>query len=1421
MNLNLHKLSEMRMRKTCPGLVLSFLWTLSLLFAATGADAASRLTGLTVEGRQTLFGCDEAYPRFGWQIISTDFDVVQTSYRILVASDPAKLMPGKSDFWDSGTVISDSSQWIDYAGRELLPDKRYFWKTIVTTNKDSTPIISADGEWTTGLMNEKNWKGEWIGLDKLAPGDTLDLHGVLAPRYMRHEFTVRKKLERATLHICGLGNYVAFINGRKVGDDVLTPLPTDYAKTVAYDSYDVTSMLRKDNAIGVVVAGGNFTGMVQNYQTNVRSSFGLPRLRANIIIYYTDGSSETIATSQAWRLTALGPIRNAAGYDGELFDANLSLGDWTNPGYSDSRWSAADKMQSPSGRLCGAISPNMHVYRSEHPVSIKKTGDRYLVDFGTNGAGRIRLRVDAPKGDTIVIRHAELLDLAGDELYTDNLRHARATARFVSAGRREVFVPEFTYYGFRYVEIKGVDTLNADDITRELIADRMDQEHTSIVFHDIYGDNTLGSIIDNARRGIRSNYKGMPVDCPQRDERMPWLGDRTTGCIGESYLFDNYSLYSKWARDICDSQRKNGSISDVSPAYWRLYTGNVTWPAALPFVCDMLYRQYGDSKPMADHYDNIKRFLVFLRSEKYEEGIITSDKYGDWCVPPESPELVHSKDPDRITDGKLLSTAYYIYLCRLMEKYAGLLGKTEDDVSYFANEASVSLNAFNNRFYGNGKYSNGTVTANLLPLAMNLVQDEKAAELVRKNLIDTIVYADGCHISSGVIGIQWIMRYLSESGQGDLAYRIATDRTYPGWGYMLDKGATTIWELWNGDTANPSMNSCNHVMLLGDLLIWCYEYLGGIRPDADRPGFKHTVYKPDYSIDRLSGVEVSHPTPYGIFHAKWERNGDKYKVFVQVPCNTTADIHLPDGKVRTVGSGSHTFSTEIKRQACNTPVMGWSSWNTYHVDISDPLIRSQADAMVRLGLKDVGYKYINIDDGFFGGRDSVTGKLLTHPVRFPDGLKHVADHIHSLGLKAGIYSDGGRNTCGNYYDNDSIAVGVGLYGHDRQDAEFFFNECGFDFIKIDFCGGVDSKNHEHLDLDEKDRYTAIRKAIDETGRTDVRINVCRWNYPGTWVGCVGDSWRMSHDIRPRWSSVKDIIDQNLYLSAYAGGGRYNDMDMLEVGRGMSWDEDRTHFGLWCIMCSPLLIGCDLNSIQPRTLDLLKNEELIALNQDILGLQAYVAVNDDGVYLLAKDICERNGNTRAVAIYNSTDIERDFTLRFSDVDLAGGVRIRDLFRHADIGEAEESISVTIAPHATEIFRLDADDRVQRKKYEAETAYLTSYQELDDNVAAETAIYRKDNSCSGGMSVAYLGMRPDNDIQWRDVYVDSDGTYQCAISTVGEYSSGFIVNVNGYDVRTIASASDLRFDIKLNAGRNTIRLYTDKNEWMPAIDFMTIE
>ncbi len=515
--------------------------------------------------------------------------------------------------------------------------------------------------------------------------------------------------------------------------------------------------------------------------------------------------------------------------------------------------------------------------------------------------------------------------------------------------------------------------------------------------------------------------------------------------------------------------------------------------------------------------------------------------------------------------------------------------------------------------------------------------------------------------------------------------------------------------------------------------------------------------------------------------------------------------------------------------ADNPPLMGWSSWNTYGFQINDSVIQAQADAMLELGFKECGYDHINIDDGFFGGRDA-EGNLLIHPERFPNGLRGLVDYIHGKGLKAGIYSDAGRNTCASYWGKpkDEIGRGVGLYGHDAADFDLYFNpdKLNFDFIKIDYCGADAGNNDEGLDLDVEQRYKEIAAAIKAVGRDDITWNICRWAFPGTWACEIADSWRTTEDIYLGWESVKSIINQSLYLSAYTSYGRYNDMDMLEVGRGFTEEEDKTHFGMWCIMSSPLLIGCDMNDIKGNALELMQNKELIALNQNTLGLQAYVVKRENGAYVLVKDVEEKYGTKRAVAFYNPTNASVDMSIAFSQLDLAGNVKVRDLFEKKDKGVYEGSYSVTVPAHGTRIYKLEAEERLERKVYEAETAWLTDYQEIKNNEVYGTAIYSEKNGCSGGVAVGWLGNRDSNDLQWRNVYSKEGGEYTLRVYFVTGDDRTMKLSVNGGEAivytgnsggwGTVGSAE---FDVVLEKGENVVRLFNESG-YMGDIDKMEL-
>lgn len=530
--------------------------------------------------------------------------------------------------------------------------------------------------------------------------------------------------------------------------------------------------------------------------------------------------------------------------------------------------------------------------------------------------------------------------------------------------------------------------------------------------------------------------------------------------------------------------------------------------------------------------------------------------------------------------------------------------------------------------------------------------------------------------------------------------------------------------------------------------------------------------------------------------------------------------------VRILCFGSLLCSITQLNAQIESPTMGWSSWNTYRINISDRLIMEQADAMKEKGLGEVGYRYINIDDGYFGAREA-SGILKTHPVRFPQGLRNVVDHIHQQGFKAGIYSDAGRNTCGHFWDKDSCGQRVGLYGWDDRDARFFFKDLGFDFIKIDFCGGDAKQNIEQLDLDERTRYTEIRQAIDRVGRKDVRINVCRWGFPGTWVHSIGSSWRISPDITPNWGSVKDIIRRNMYMSAYAGEGHYNDMDMLEVGRGMGDVVDQTHFGMWCIMSSPLLIGCDMTTISESALQLLKNKDLISLNQDPLGLQANVVAVSGEVYLLAKDLEKFGGKKRAFAIYNAGDQAATFTVDIEkDILLKGKIKLRDATRQEDADHSivNGRLTVEVPAHGTAFYIAQGEKRIEQTRYEAEDAWLEKYSAIlldNENAPIEMARVRTNAACSGGKAVSFLGKK-DNWLEWRRVYSTKGGKYKLTLYYIGDNNQQLDLSVNGQTVtlhglnqEALNSIRSKEVEIRLKKGMNTIRISNDQN-FTPDID-----
>ena len=854
-------------------------------------------------------GIGTGSPRLSWEIRSDERNIVQTAYQILVASSPEKLYKDEGDLWNSGKIESKSSSHsVVYSGSQLKSRSDAYWKVKVFTNKGESGW-SKPGKFSVGLLSAGDWKAQWIGMDKTFPGDSLTMHARLAARYLRKEFTGAKEIKSAKIYISGLGLYELYINGDKIGEQVHAPVPTDYTKSVMYNTFDIAQYLNKGkNTIGVILGNGRFFNVRQNYKTHKIMTFGFPKLLLQLEIEYTDGTTQTIVSDKTWKISVNGPIIANNEWDGEEYDARKEMPGWNKNAFNDGKWLPVQSVKAAGGTITAQMTENMKIKESIKPLSIKHLqADTFIVDMGQNMVGWLQIKAKGSKGAQIKMRFAENIKKDG-RLYVDNLRSAWCTDSYTLKGEgSEIWEPSFVYHGFRYVQITGYPgTPTIDDLTGKVIYDDM---QTVGSFES--SDDLLNKIYKNAYWGIRGNYKGIPLDCPQRDERQPWLGDRSTGCLGESFIFDNEKLYIKWMDDIRESQKEDGQLSDIAPPYYMIYySDNMTWPGTYLQVGEMIYEQFGNAEPIIKHYPYMKKWMDYMKDKYMQNYIVTKDKYGDWCVPPESPEMIHSQDPNRKTDGTLIATAYYFHFLQLMQKFAKISGN-EVDIPGYAALAENIRKAFNEKFYNEKEhfYGNNTVTSNLLPLAFGMIDKDKE-NAVFGQVTYKISVTDKLHLGTGVIGTQWLMRELTKRGCADLAYTIATQKTYPSWGYMVEEGATTIWELWNGNTANPRMNSQNHVMLLGDLIVWMYEDLAGIKTHKNQPGFKMLWMKPN-PTETLTSVNASHHTPYGEVKSNWKLIDGIFTWNISIPPGTRANILIPAASVDGITeSGNPVMKTE-------------------------------------------------------------------------------------------------------------------------------------------------------------------------------------------------------------------------------------------------------------------------------------------------------------------------------------------------------------------------------------------------------------------------------------------------------------------------------------------------------------------------------
>lgn len=770
---------------------------------------------------------------------------------------------------------------------------------IEFTQGDPLDVVT-DGKWQAATEPTSWTAAKALGANGIAPWGMIDEVGSrrLSARYLRREFDITRKVTRATAYVCGLGFFDLFLNGAKVSDDVMDPALSDYTKAAYYVTFDVTGQLKQGtNALGVVLGNGRF--FAPRLVAPISSqTFSYPKLLLQLEVGYDDGTKTTLASDENWRLTTNGPIRANNEYDGEEYDARMEMPGWAGAGFDDTKWDHARLVGAPGGALKAQMIEPMRITRIIHPVGITKPAEgTYIVDMGQNFYGTVRLKASAPAGTQVTMVSAYSLKPDGTLKTADN-RSARCTDIYTFKGQgTEVWNPRFKGQGYRRVQVTGLPFAPTVDNFEGLVI-HTDAEPAG----EFQCSNDLINRIHSAMWwGMRMYLRSAPLD-PDRDERQAWMGDPAKDAESEAYNYHVAPFYTKWMDDVERSQRGDGTIPDVA-MYWTMGAG-VEWPSVFTIIPDWFIGFYGDTRVAQTHYAAMKAWVLAMRKHELPDGTLPATNYGDWCD-------THTMDGKASDTGStprdLVSTAYQYNNCRIMERLAKSMGKTEDE-STFRGMADQLKVAFNRKFLDpkTHVYQGGTQCGYVLALAFGLAPDNQRDAIIA-NLVDDIMVKNNGHLSVGLIGMQWLMQTLTEVGRPDVAWTIATQTTRPSWGYMLAKGATTIWERWDYDTRDPGMNSEALLIQAGNLDAWFYQTLAGIRPAT--PGFKKVLIAPSIVGD-LKWVKAHFDSPYGRIVSDWKLNDDLLTMDVTIPANTTATIIVPgrNGGSHEVGSGHYQFT---------------------------------------------------------------------------------------------------------------------------------------------------------------------------------------------------------------------------------------------------------------------------------------------------------------------------------------------------------------------------------------------------------------------------------------------------------------------------------------------------------------------------------
>ncbi|MCX6302923.1 MAG: glycoside hydrolase family 78 protein [Bacteroidia bacterium] len=862
----------------------TFLASLILLFISSGIFAQDfTVKELTVEHKKNPVGIDIKQPGFSWKIFGTGTSILQTAYSIRIATDQ-KFSSGKI-IWQSGKVMTDASVLQIYNGPALKSGLRYFWQVKVWDNKGRESKWSEPAFWEMGLLSPSDWKAKWIEMD----GDT----NRYAPSpHFRKEFSIDKTISKAVIYVTAHGLYELHLNGKKVGDEVLTPGWTSYGKRIQYQVFDVTDQLVKGkNAVGAVLGDGWYRGTLawgDNWAIYGKRLGLLMQMK----ITYSDGSESLIVTDETWKCNNDGAIRMNDLYNGEIYDANKKLTGWNMTGYNESSW---NKVSIGNYNIPLIASESVPVRKVEEikPVKIFKTPNGSLIaDMGQNMVGWIRLKVSGTKGTEVTVRHAEVLDKYG-EFYTENLRSAKAQFKYILAGSgEEIYEPRFTFFGFRYIEVSGFPgTLTADNITGVVVHSNMEPTGTYSCSNPL-----LNQLQHNIIWGQKGNFVDVPTDCPQRDERLGWTGDAQAFSRTAAFNFNVAPFFTKWLKDVAIDQKPGGEVPDVIPDVLNMQNAKTAQPSAgwgdvAVIVPWTMYTVYGDKRLLETQYPSMKAWVEYIRNIAGDSYIWKGGStYGDWLF--YHPPVNSHSTPDGHTDHDFIATAFYAYSTSLLAKAARELGKTEDEQFYSELFEKIKTVFINEYVTPAGRVGTNSQTSYVLALMFNLLPEnlrEKSAQF----LVDDIKSRDN-HLSTGFLGTVFLCHVLTQEGYSDVAYDLLLQETYPSWLYPVKMGATTIWERWDGQRPDSTfqdagMNSFNHYAYgaIGD---WMYRVSAGI--EALEPGYKQIMIQPHFT-KRLDYSKASYESSYGKIASGWERKSGKIILKVNIPENTSAIILIP------------------------------------------------------------------------------------------------------------------------------------------------------------------------------------------------------------------------------------------------------------------------------------------------------------------------------------------------------------------------------------------------------------------------------------------------------------------------------------------------------------------------------------------------